>query len=67
MFYAKGMQTDELYVFVGFDSRNDGPARFTPHTSFDDPTSPPDAAQRESIELRAYAFWENSSNAASAV
>lgn len=58
-YYAKGMETDEVYVFVCYDSREDGRARFTPHASFDDPTCPPDAPERESIEIRAFAFWEN--------
>ena len=48
------MQTDEAYLFVCYDSRQDGRARFTPHTSFDDPTCPPDAPERESVEIRAY-------------
>jgi hypothetical protein len=61
-YYAKGMETDEVYVFVCYDSREDGRARFTPHTSFDDPTCPPDAPERESIEIRAYAFWQNDAN-----
>ena len=55
-YYAKAMETDEVYVFVCYDSREDGRARFTPHTSFDDPTCPPDAPERESIEIRAYAL-----------
>ena len=64
-YYAKAMETDEVYVFVCYDSREDGRARFTPHTSFDDPTCPPDAPERESIEIRAYAFWEITPVAAS--
>jgi hypothetical protein len=36
---------------------DDGRARFTAHTSFDDPSSPPNAAPRESIEVRALVFW----------
>ena len=31
-YYAKGMEVDEAYVFVCYDSRADGRARFTPHT-----------------------------------
>ena len=61
-YYAKRMKTDEVYVFVCYDSREDGRARFTPHTSFDDPTCPPDAPERESIEIRAYAFWQIDAN-----
>ena len=55
------MQTDEMYLFVGYSSFTDGRARFTPHASFEDPTAPPDAPQRESIEIRAYVFWEDAS------
>lgn len=53
------MQTNEVFLFVGYDSRDDGRARFTPHCSFQDPTVPSDAPPRESLELRAYVFWEN--------
>ncbi len=35
----------------------DGRARFTIHTAFDDPTSPPDAPPRESIETRTFVFF----------
>lgn len=42
-----------------FDSVDDGSvARLTPHTSFTDPTTPPDAHLRESIELRALVFYD---------
>lgn len=56
-YYAKEMQTDELYLFVGYNSRQDGCARFVPHSSFQDPNTPADAPDRESIEFRAYVFW----------
>ena len=32
-------------------------ARFAPHTSFDDPATPPDAYPRQSIEARTLAFF----------
>lgn len=42
-----------------FDSVDDGSvARFTPHTAFEDPTTPADAPHRESIELRAMVFYD---------
>jgi hypothetical protein len=44
-------------VFKVFDSATDGRARFTPHTSFDDPNTPPGAPARESIEVRALVFF----------
>ena len=34
----------------------DGRARFAPHSAFIDPATPPDAAPRESIELRTLVF-----------
>ena len=60
-YFAKGMTTEEAYVFVCYDSR-DGRARFTPHTGFADLTAPADAPMRESIELRSYVFWEHKPN-----
>jgi hypothetical protein len=56
-FYFPRMRRDEALVFKVFDSSNDGRARFTPHTSFDDPASAPDAAPRQSIEARALVFF----------
>ena len=48
---------DEAIVFKVYDSEKDGRARFTPHTSFDDPSTPPGAPARQSIEARAFAFF----------
>ena len=56
-FYFSQMRRDEALVFKVFDSARDGRARFTPHTSFDDPTTPPGAPARQSIEARAFAFF----------
>ena len=56
-FYFPEMRRDEAIVFKVYDSATDGRARFTPHTSFDDPTSPPGAPPRQSIEARALAFF----------
>ena len=56
-FYFPRMQRDEAIVFKVYDSEKSSRARFTPHTSFDDPTSPPGAAPRQSIEARAFAFF----------
>ncbi len=57
-FYFPEMTRDEAVVFKVYDSEKDGRARFTPHTSFEDPTSPPNAPPRQSIEVRAFAFFE---------
>jgi hypothetical protein len=51
------MRRDEALVFKVFDSLVDGRARWTAHTAFEDPTSPPAARPRESIEIRTLAFF----------
>jgi hypothetical protein len=56
-FYFPEMRRDEALVFKVYESEKDGRARFTPHTSFGDPTSPPGAPARQSIEVRAFAFF----------
>jgi hypothetical protein len=58
-FYFPEMRRDEALVFKVYDSEKDGRARFTPHTSFADPNSPPSAPPRQSIEVRAFAFFAN--------
>jgi hypothetical protein len=55
--YFPQMQPLEALLFKCFDSKEDGRARFAAHTGFDDPTSPPNAPVRESIELRALVFY----------
>ncbi len=51
------MRRDEALIFKVFDSETDGRARFTAHTSFEDPNTPDDAPPRESIEMRALVFF----------
>jgi hypothetical protein len=55
-YYAPEMRTDEALLLKIADTRTDVAARFMPHTSFTDPTTPPDAFPRESIELRSLVF-----------
>jgi len=55
-YYAPQMRADEGLLLKCSDTMTDGRARFMPHTSFTDPTTPPDAAPRESIELRTLVF-----------
>lgn len=55
--YFPRMVRDEAIVFVVYDSEKDGRARFTPHTSFADPTTPVDAPPRTSLELRLLALF----------
>lgn len=56
-YYFPQMRREEALVFKVYDSATDGRARFTPHTSFEDPQSPPGALPRQSIEARALAFF----------
>jgi len=56
-FYFPHMQRNEALVFKTYDSAKDGRARWTGHAAFDDPTSPPNAQDRESIEVRTLAFF----------
>jgi len=56
-FYFPRMRRDEALVFKVFDSALDGKARFTAHTAFDDPGTPPGAPPRQSIEARALALF----------
>jgi len=55
-YYFSRMQADEVMLLKCFDSDRNR-ARFTAHSAFDDPTSPPDAPPRESIEVRTLAFY----------
>jgi len=56
-FWFPRMTRDEALVFKVYDSEVDNPVRWTAHTAFVNPTAPPDAPQRESIEIRSFVFW----------
>ncbi len=56
--YFPAMTRDEAILIKCYDSEKDGRARFSLHSAFYDPTSPPNARPRESIEVRALAFWD---------
>lgn len=56
-YYFAGMGRDEVLLIKTYDSAEDGRARFTIHTAFDDPTAPADAPPRLSIESRTFAFF----------
>jgi hypothetical protein len=55
-FYVPEMRRDEALLLKIADTKTDISARFMPHTAFTDPTTPPDAFPRESIELRTLVF-----------
>ena len=52
------MTRDETLLLKGWDSLDDGRARFTPHGSFRLPDQDPDAPARESIETRAFLVFD---------
>jgi hypothetical protein len=52
------MARDEVLLFKNYDTLTDGTARYALHSAFEDPTAPPDPAPRESIESRAFVFYD---------
>jgi hypothetical protein len=56
-YWLPRMRREEALVFKVYDSAKDGRARWSAHTAFEDPTSPPNARPRESIEIRTLAFF----------
>ena len=56
-YYFPDMRPDEALLIKTYDSETDGRARFTIHSAFDDPNTPPDAPPRESIETRAFVYF----------
>lgn len=56
-YYFPRMTADEALLIKTFDSAEDGRARFAIHSAFQDPTSPPAAPPRESIETRCFVFF----------
>jgi len=61
-YYVPGMQRDEALLLKCADTSTAVPARFTPHSAFVDPTTPADAAPRESIEVRTLVFHRPTSS-----
>lgn len=56
-YYFPKMEPDQALLLKTYDSETDGRARFMGHSAFEDPTTPPDALKRESIEVRTMAFF----------
>jgi hypothetical protein len=54
--YWSNMTPDEALIFVTNDSEPGYPHN-VPHVAFDDPTCPPNAPARGSIEMRGIAYW----------
>jgi len=56
-YYFSEQQPDEVILIRVHDSADDGRARLSFHTSFENPLAPADAPPRESIEVRALVFF----------
>ena len=54
-FYAPAMRPEEIWAFKIHDS-DPSFENGVPHSAFDDPTTPPDAKPRQSIEVRTISF-----------
>ncbi len=54
-YYVPSMSPDEILAFKLFDSEK-GAMQWTGHTAIDDPSSAPDAAPRQSLEIRTISF-----------
>ncbi len=57
-FYFPRMTRDEVLLFKNYDTLTDGTARYALHSAFDDPSTPDDPAPRETIETRAFVFFD---------
>ena len=56
-YYFPRQLMDEVVLIKCYDSELDGRARFSAHSTFDDPNTPAAARPRESIEARTFAFF----------
>ena len=57
-FYFPRMERDEALLIKGYDSLEDGRARFVLHTSFQDPSAPAERLPRHSIEVRSLLIFD---------
>jgi hypothetical protein len=62
-YFAPRMDRDEAMLFKCYDTQLDGRARFTAHSAFELPDVPEDAPKRESIEIRAFVFFDEKRSA----
>lgn len=56
--WVPGMEPDEVLLIKGWDSLEDGRARFTPHSAFPLPDQDAGAPTRESIETRTFVIFD---------
>ena len=55
-YYFPDMEADKVITLKTYES-DENRARFVGHSAFEDPTSPPDARSRQSVEIRTIAFY----------
>ena len=58
-FWVSNINKDEVLLLKGWDSLDDGRARYTPHGSFKLPNHSDYLPPRESIEARAFLIYHN--------
>jgi hypothetical protein len=58
-YWVPRMERDEVLLIKGWDSLDDGRAKFTPHGAFTLPNQSADAPPRESIEVRTFLIYES--------
>lgn len=52
------MTADEVLLFKNYDTLTDGTARYALHSAFEDPNTPANPVPRETIETRAFVFYD---------
>lgn len=57
-YYFPRMMRDEVLLFKNYDTLTDGTARYALHSAFEDPNTPSDPVPRETIETRAFVFFD---------
>ena len=57
-FWFPRMTGDEVLLFKNYDTLTDGTARYALHSAFVDPDTPASPAARETIETRAFVFYD---------
>ncbi|KXS21814.1 hypothetical protein M427DRAFT_40635 [Gonapodya prolifera JEL478] len=63
-FYYVSRQTPEEPLLIKTFEKAEDKAGFVPHSAFFDPTAPPNAPERESIEVRVLVLWEDGNDQA---
>ena len=57
-YYYPEMKRDEVLLFNNYDTLKDGTARYELHSAIEDPSTPQNPRPRDSIETRAFVFFD---------